>query len=152
MHSLCRGCKFVIRHAAALPVAVALLAGAFAHFSFGQSFTSSITGTVTDPTAAPVQGVSIELKDMATDDTRQATSDSNGSYQFTNLSPGAYQITATAAGFKSASAPTSNRSYAACSPSSSYRRAITGASGCASLAHRPQQIRAARWPTPRRTW
>src|SRR5690349_8152690 len=37
---------------------------------------------------------------MATDNVRQTTSDTNGSYQFSNLSPGTYQITATAAGFK----------------------------------------------------
>lgn len=86
------------RCANTLPIVLAL---AFAQFCFAQSFTSSITGTVTDPTGAPVQGAAIELKDMATDDVRQATSASNGSYQFTNLSPGTYQITATSAGFQS---------------------------------------------------
>jgi hypothetical protein len=99
VRSIHTGCNVVRRCANALPVVASLLA--LAQFCFAQSFTSSITGTVTDPTAATVQGATIELKDMATDDVRQATSDSNGSYQFSNLSPGTYQITATAAGFKS---------------------------------------------------
>jgi len=80
---------------------VPVLSLLLAQFCIAQSFTSSIAGTVTDPTGATVQGVTIELRDMATDDVRHATSDSNGSYQFSNLSPGTYQITATAAGFKS---------------------------------------------------
>jgi hypothetical protein len=91
----------VIRDAAVLPVSIAFLTLALGQLCFTQSFTSSITGTVTDPSGAPVQGAAIELKDMATDDVHQATSDSNGSYQFANLSPGTYQITATAPGFKS---------------------------------------------------
>ncbi|MGI8959041.1 MAG: TonB-dependent receptor domain-containing protein [Bryobacteraceae bacterium] len=89
------------RCASTLPITASILTLAFAQFCVAQSFTSSIAGTVTDPTAAAVQGVSIELRDMATDDVRQVTSDANGSYQFSNLSPGTYQITATAAGFKS---------------------------------------------------
>jgi hypothetical protein len=89
----------VIRHAAVLPVTIAFLT--LTQLCFAQSFTSSITGTVSDPSGAPVQGAAIELKDMATDDVRQTTSDQNGSYQFANLSPGTYQITATAPGFKS---------------------------------------------------
>ncbi len=85
----------------ALPIVASVFALAFAQFCLAQSFTSSITGTVTDPTGAAVQGATLELKDMATNDVRNATSESNGAYQFTNLSPGTYQITATAAGFKS---------------------------------------------------
>ncbi len=84
-----------------LPIMASVLAIAFAQFCLAQSFTSSITGTVSDPTGAAVQGATLELRDMATDDVRQGTSASDGSYQFTNLSPGTYQITATASGFKS---------------------------------------------------
>ncbi len=96
-----RACNVIRRSASNLPIVISVLAFAFAQVCVAQSFTSSITGTVTDPTGAAVQGVALELKDMATDDVRNATSGSNGSYQFTNLSPGTYQITATAAGFKS---------------------------------------------------
>jgi hypothetical protein len=101
VRSLHTACIVVKRCANALPIVVSVLALAFAQFCLAQSFTSSITGTVTDPTGAAVQGAAVELRDMATDNVRQATSDPNGSYQFSNLSPGSYQITATAAGFKS---------------------------------------------------
>lgn len=69
--------------------------------AFAQTFTSSITGLVTDPSGAAVIGAKIELKNMATNDTHDAVSNENGSYQFNNLNPGTYQITVTAPGFKS---------------------------------------------------
>ncbi len=100
MHLFNRGCKILTRHAGMLAIAIAVLFGTFAHLSFGQSFTSSITGLVTDPTGATVQGAAIELKNMSTNDVHQVTSDSNGSYQFQNLAPGSYQLTTTARGFK----------------------------------------------------
>jgi hypothetical protein len=93
VRSLHTACIVVKRCANALPIVVSVLALAFAQFCLAQSFTSSITGTVTDPTGAAVQGAAVELRDMATDNVRQATSDPNGSYQFSNLSPGSYQIT-----------------------------------------------------------
>jgi hypothetical protein len=101
VRSFHRGCQVVSRRAATLPAAIAILALAFAQLCFSQSFTSSITGTITDPTGASVQGANIELQDMATNDIRQATSGSDGSYHFSNLSPGTYQITVNAPGFKS---------------------------------------------------
>jgi hypothetical protein len=101
VRSLHTSCNVVSRCAKSLPVVASVLALALAQFCFAQSFTSSIAGVVTDPTAATVQGATIELRDMATDNVRQTTSDTNGSYQFSNLSPGTYQITATASGFKS---------------------------------------------------
>jgi hypothetical protein len=100
VRSLHTGCNVVKQCAHSLPIVASVLALAFTQLCSGQSFTSSITGTVTDPTAATVQGANVELRDMATDNVRQTTSDTNGSYQFSNLSPGTYQITATAAGFK----------------------------------------------------
>ena len=66
----------------------------------GQTFTSSITGSVLDPTGAAVPGVRLELKNMATNDVRNSTSSGDGTYQFNNLIPGLYQITAVASGFK----------------------------------------------------
>lgn len=67
---------------------------------FGQTFTSSITGVVSDPTGAIVMGAKVELKNSATNDLRTATSLDNGSYQFNNLPPGTYEINVTAPGFK----------------------------------------------------
>jgi hypothetical protein len=69
---------------------------------FSQSFTSSITGVVNDPTGAVVPGAKVVLRNLANNDTHDFTSQGNGSYQFNNLQPGTYQITVTAPGFKTA--------------------------------------------------
>ncbi len=68
--------------------------------AMGQSFTSSITGSVTDPTGAVVKSAGVELENMGTSDVRSFTTKEDGSYQFSNLNPGTYQITVTTPGFK----------------------------------------------------
>ncbi len=75
-----------------------LLFGALAS---AQSFTSSITGAVTDPSGSAVSGAKVQLKNMGTADVHNVTSQNDGSYQFNNLLPGTYQVTVTAPGFKS---------------------------------------------------
>ncbi|MDQ2776551.1 MAG: carboxypeptidase-like regulatory domain-containing protein, partial [Acidobacteriota bacterium] len=75
-----------------------MLIGALAS---GQSFTSSITGAVTDPSGSAVSGAKVQLKNMGTADVHNVTSQNDGSYQFNNLLPGTYQLTVTAPGFKS---------------------------------------------------
>jgi hypothetical protein len=72
------------------------------HLASGQTFSSSITGIVTDPTGAVVAAAPVEIKNMATNDVRHATTDNDGSYQFTNLNPGTYQVTVATPGFKTA--------------------------------------------------
>ena len=69
-------------------------------FAAAQTFTSSITGAVNDPSGAAVQNARVELKNMGTNDARDFTTQSDGSYQFNNLLPGTYQVTVTAPGFK----------------------------------------------------
>lgn len=81
-------------------VSVLGLAFLFCELSFGQAFTSSLTGVVSDPTGATVANAQIELKNMANNGIREFTSLSDGSYQFNNLQPGTYQITVSAPGFK----------------------------------------------------
>ncbi|MBV8811682.1 MAG: carboxypeptidase regulatory-like domain-containing protein, partial [Acidobacteriaceae bacterium] len=78
---------------------VAALTLSFVQFCFTQTFTSSITGTVADPSGAAVGNAKIELKNMGTNDVHDLTSLNDGSYQFNNLQPGSYQITVTAPGF-----------------------------------------------------
>ncbi len=71
----------------------------FGQVAKSQSFTSSISGIVTDPTGASVKAAQVELKNMGTNDVRSVQTQENGSFQFNNLNPGTYQITVTAAGF-----------------------------------------------------
>src|SRR5947209_10934787 len=67
---------------------------------FAQTFSSSIAGTITDPSGSVVGGVKVHLRNMNTNDTREAASTTAGTYRFDNLLPGTYEITAEAAGFK----------------------------------------------------
>lgn len=76
------------------------LALACSVFCAAQTFSSSIAGTVTDPTGAVVTGATVELKNTSTNDVRKSTTQDDGSYQFSNLIPGNYQITVSAPGFK----------------------------------------------------
>ncbi len=82
------------------PLRFILLCGLFGQLLLAQTFTSSITGTVTDPTGAAVQSARVELKNMGTNDIHDATTTTNGTYQFNNLQPGTYQVSVTAPGFK----------------------------------------------------
>jgi hypothetical protein len=66
--------------------------------AFGQS-TTSLRGTVTDPTGAVVPGASLTLTNLATQATRETTSDESGSYVFPQLIPGPYQLRVSSAGF-----------------------------------------------------
>src|SRR5437763_779893 len=67
---------------------------------FAQTFSSSIAGTVTDPSGSVVPGTNVHLLNMGTHDTREAVSSAAGTYRFDNLLPGTYQIAADASGFK----------------------------------------------------
>ena len=77
----------------------AILLGA-CQFGMAQTFTSSITGSVTDPSGAAVVNAKVELRNMAINDVREFTTQNDGNYQFNNLQPGTYQMSVTAPGFK----------------------------------------------------
>ena len=79
----------------------AFAAVAFCQLGFAQTFSSSITGIIHDPSGAVVSGAKVELKNTETNDVRAATSSSDGSYQFQNLDPGTYEVTVQAPGFSS---------------------------------------------------
>ena len=80
---------------------IALLACVlFAPIGKTQTFTSSISGTVTDPTGAAVANATVHVLNMGTNDDHQASTREDGTYQITNLNPGTYQVTVSAAGFK----------------------------------------------------
>src|SRR5437016_5113971 len=67
---------------------------------FGQEFRATITGHVTDQSAAAVPGVVVQLKNIATNEMAAATTDSNGNYTIPFLRPGVYTLTVEASGFK----------------------------------------------------
>src|ERR1700744_4233753 len=72
-----------------------MLAALFPHgVAFAQNVTSSISGTVTDPTGAVIPNAKIEVRDNATGRQFSATTDSRGAYTSTNVQPGSYTISA----------------------------------------------------------
>jgi hypothetical protein len=59
-----------------------------------------ITGTVTDPTGAAVQGSRITVRNTATNQVRQAVSNDAGNWTVPFLAPGVYDLEASVQGFK----------------------------------------------------
>jgi hypothetical protein len=66
------------------------------------TLSSTVTGTVTDPSGAVVPNATVEIRDPTNNATRSATTGETGQYIFTNVAPGSYQISAKAQGFKTA--------------------------------------------------
>src|SRR6202167_4380354 len=65
----------------------------------GQVLYGTLTGTVTDKTAAVVPSAAVSLSDQATGQVRSATADAQGNYQLTNLLPGTYTLSVKQPGF-----------------------------------------------------
>src|SRR6266571_4883159 len=61
--------------------------------------TTSIRGTVLDPTGALVPGASVTLENLGTAAVRRSVTDNVGSYQFPQVSPGTYRVRAELPGF-----------------------------------------------------
>ncbi len=66
----------------------------------GQSITSSLVGTVRDPSGAVVPGATITAVNPANNSKGEATAGPNGSFLLLGLSPGTYTVTVAASGFK----------------------------------------------------
>nr|WP_255551238.1 TonB-dependent receptor [Granulicella sp. dw_53] len=66
---------------------------------FAQSDSSSLSGTITDPSGALLPNVKIMVRNNATNADRSITSNENGSFTLTNLPSGDYNIRAESAGF-----------------------------------------------------
>ena len=67
--------------------------------AFAQVITASLSGTVTDESAAIVPNASILLRNTLSGDTRTITSNGSGVFTFAGVSSGDYSITITAPGF-----------------------------------------------------
>ena len=66
---------------------------------WAQTFTGSLTGTVTDTSGAAIPEASVRLDNPATGFTRTTASNSAGDYNFPDLAVGIYTITVTHGGF-----------------------------------------------------
>ncbi len=59
-----------------------------------------VTGTVTDPSGAAIQGANVTLTNVNTNASQQTTTNAEGSYRFAFVSPGTYHVTISATGFQ----------------------------------------------------
>jgi len=91
--------KFRLQLLVSLTITVILFSGSLPS-SFAQTFSASLAGVVTDPSGSAVPGAKVHLRNMGTNDVRDAVSSAVGSYKFDNLLPATYEITAEAPGFK----------------------------------------------------
>jgi len=66
----------------------------------GQAISGNLTGTVTDPSGAVVNGATVEATNIGTGQKLTTTTHGNGEYVFTNLPVGTYRITVSAANFR----------------------------------------------------
>src|SRR5688572_17495646 len=64
--------------------------------------TASISGVVRDSGGGVIPGVTVTVKNDATDSSQEAVTDTDGRYQVTTLGAGAYTVTASLTGFKTA--------------------------------------------------
>jgi hypothetical protein len=69
--------------------------------AFGQagSSTADLSGQATDPQGAVVPNVAVTLRNVETNIERTATTDDDGTYQFSGIPPGRYELTANVQGF-----------------------------------------------------
>jgi hypothetical protein len=65
-----------------------------------QTFTGSISGTVTDPAGGLVPGATVNLTNLDTNDSRRQLTNDSGVYTFTAVPPGRYRLTLEHPGFK----------------------------------------------------
>jgi outer membrane receptor protein involved in Fe transport len=68
--------------------------------SFAQSASATLSGTIKDSSGGVLPGVSVEARNVATNDTRTAVTESTGIYRLTNLPRGTYVVKAELQGFK----------------------------------------------------
>lgn len=67
---------------------------------FGQTVSSSLVGTVLDPSGAVVPNAAVTATDNETGAVRSLTTDNSGTFRFLNLTPGEYTVAISVTGFK----------------------------------------------------
>lgn len=93
-----------MRHKLFSVVLLALACALAAAPVLAQSDRGSITGTVTDPTGAVVNGAKVTATSIDTGQVREATTSESGSYTLPELRAGLWRVNVEAQGFKTASA------------------------------------------------
>jgi hypothetical protein len=68
-----------------------------------QTLYGTLLGNVTDDTGLAVPGATVKITHVETAQTREAPTNSTGSYNFPNIPTGTYQVDVTLTGFQSAS-------------------------------------------------
>jgi hypothetical protein len=81
-------------------LALILAAGTATSPALAQGLTGQISGTVLDQSGSNIPGATITIVSLNTAQEREITTDSTGSFVFTQLLPGRYSLTATATGFR----------------------------------------------------
>src|SRR3954449_7424746 len=82
-------------------ISAAVILSAISCFTlFAQADRGTVSGTVSDSSGAVVPGVSLVLRNEATNLTYNANASENGTYSFLNLPIGVYTLTADARGFQ----------------------------------------------------
>ena len=81
-------------------LAATLIGGFIAVTALGQGVTAEITGTVSDPSGAPVPRVEVTATQTETGAKRSTSTDDNGGYLLANLPIGPYRLEATKSGFR----------------------------------------------------
>ncbi len=87
------------RHGIAFACSLALSAPVLVATAAAQNATTSLRGTVRDPSGAVVPGAVIQLEAKATGQHLTATASASGEYTLEQIAPATYTITVTAAGF-----------------------------------------------------
>ncbi|MGH9530729.1 MAG: carboxypeptidase-like regulatory domain-containing protein, partial [Terriglobales bacterium] len=93
-----------MRRSIKIAVLLFTIAGLFAAVapSWGQEVTAGITGTVLDPSGAPIAGAEVTAKDLDLGTIFTTNSDNSGVFNITRMPVGRYSVTATASGFDTA--------------------------------------------------
>lgn len=84
-------------------IAVPFLLGSWlaaALFSHAQGFSGTLTGTVSDPSGAAVQGAGVKIVNPVAGYERSTTTDDSGAFQFTNIPYNPYHLSVGKAGFQ----------------------------------------------------
>ena len=93
--------KCVLRRSSSIIVLFSISVLSLSILATGQELAATLTGTVTDPSGAVVEGATIVVHNQDTGiDVRTATTSHTGSFNITNIPAGRYTVTVRQAGFQ----------------------------------------------------